>query len=316
MATLITGGAGFIGSQLATRLLKNDESIVILDNFDNYYDPATKRANIAQLGSAPVVVEGDIRDSGCLEQIFKQYSIKRIAHLAGLGGVRSSIENGPLYAEVNTRGSVDLMDMARKHDVEVFIQASTSSVYGQTSRVPFTEDEAPDHPLAPYPASKRAAEIFGYSYHHLFGLNVTVLRFFNVYGPHGRPDMMPIRAIQSILKDQPITVYSGGDLKRDWTYVDDIVDGVVTALERPMGYQVVNLGYGSPLSLTEFIHIYEGLIGKKAITQNVPTPGSEPLITYCDNSRARELLDFAPKVDIREGLRRTWEWYQTQHLSS
>jgi UDP-glucuronate 4-epimerase len=316
MATLITGGAGFIGSQLATRLLKNNEPIVILDNFDNYYDPATKRANVVQLGSAPVVVEGDIRDSGCLEQIFKQYSIKRIAHLAGLAGVRSSIDNGPLYAEVNTRGSVDLMDMARKHDVEVFIQASTSSVYGQTSRVPFTEDEAPDHPLAPYPASKRAAEIFGYSYHHLFSLNVTVLRFFNVYGPHGRPDMMPIRAIQSILKDQPITIYGGGDLKRDWTYVDDIVDGVVTALERPMGYQVVNLGYGSPLSLTEFIQIYEGLIGKKAITQNVPTPGSEPLITYCDNSRAKALLDFAPKVDIREGLRCTWEWYQTQHLSS
>jgi len=310
---LITGGAGFIGSQLAARLIREDRPIVILDNFDDYYDPSVKRANVAQLGTAAIVVEGDIRDTNCLRQVFEQFPIKRVAHMAGLGGVRNSIENGPLYAEVNTRGSVNLMDMARQHAVEVFIQASTSSVYGQTSRVPFTEDEAPDQPLAPYPASKRAAEIFGYSYHHLFGLNVTVLRFFNVYGPYGRPDMMPVKAIQSILNNQVISLYHDGQLERDWTYIDDIVDGIVTALERPMGYQVLNLGYGSPLSLNAFIAIYERLIGKRALTQSVPAPASEPPITYCDNARAKALLGFSPKVDIYEGLRLTWAWYQTTH---
>ena len=310
---MITGGAGFIGSQLAARLIREDRPIVILDNFDDYYDPSVKRANVAQLGTAAIVVEGDIRDTNCLRQVFEQFPIKRVAHMAGLGGVRNSIENGPLYAEVNTRGSVNLMDMARQHAVEVFIQASTSSVYGQTSRVPFTEDEAPDQPLAPYPASKRAAEIFGYSYHHLFGLNVTVLRFFNVYGPYGRPDMMPVKAIQSILNNQVISLYHDGQLERDWTYIDDIVDGIVTALERPMGYQVLNLGYGSPLSLNAFIAIYERLIGKRALTQSVPAPASEPPITYCDNARAKALLGFSPKVDIYEGLRLTWAWYQTTH---
>lgn len=312
MVTLITGGAGFIGSQLAARLLKEQQPILILDNFDNYYDPATKRANIALLGKAPTVIEGDIRDNDLLEQLFKRYPIKRIAHMAGLGGVRNSIENGPLYAEVNTRGSVNLMDMARKHAVNIFVQASTSSVYGQTSRVPFTEDEAPDQPLAPYPASKRSAEIFGYSYHNLFGLNVTVLRFFNVYGPYGRPDMMPVKAIQSILKQEVIPLYNNGDLKRDWTYIDDIVDGIATALNRPMGYQIFNLGYGSPLSLNEFIEIYEELIGKQALTKSVPAPPSEPVITYCDNSRAKTLLDFSPKVNIQDGLQRTWDWYRTR----
>lgn len=310
---MITGGAGFIGSQLAARLIREDRPIVILDNFDDYYDPSVKRANVAQLGTAAIVVEGDIRDTNCLRQIFEQFPITRVAHMAGLGGVRNSIENGPLYAEVNTRGSVNLMDMARQHAVEVFIQASTSSVYGQTSRVPFTEDEAPDQPLAPYPASKRAAEIFGYSYYNLFGLNVTVLRFFNVYGPYGRPDMMPVKVIQSILNDQVISLYHDGQLERDWTYIDDIVDGIVTALERPMGYQVLNLGYGSPLSLNAFIAIYEQLIGKKALTQSVPAPASEPPITYCDNARAKAVLGFAPQVDIHEGLRRTWAWFQTAH---
>lgn len=313
MTTLITGGAGFIGSRLAARLIKDDKPVVILDNFDNYYDVAVKRANIEALGGKAVVIEGDIRDAALVDHLFDEHAISRVAHLGGLAGVRFSIDNGALYADVNTRGSVNLMDAARKRDVSIFIQASTSSVYGATSKIPFQEADAPDHPLAPYPASKRAAEIFGHSYHNLFNLNVTVLRFFNVYGPHGRPDMMPLRAIEAILKGDTINLYGGGALKRDWTYVDDIVDGIASALERPMGYQIFNLGYGSPILLTEFIHIYEDLIGKKAVTRSVPAPASEPPINYCDNSLAMELLGFSPKVDIRQGLKRTWEWYKDHH---
>ena len=241
------------------------------------------------------------------------HGITRVAHLAAMAGVRSSAEQGRLYADVNTSGTVTLLDEARKHDVSVFVLGSTSSVYGATKRIPFVEDDTADRPLAPYPASKRAAEVFGYSYHQLYGLPVTVLRFFNVYGPHGRPDMMPIRAIEAILGDQEITMFEGGTLQRDWTYIDDIVAGVVAALERPMGYQIINLGFGSPVPLTEFIRIYEELIGKRARVRTVPRPLTEPPITYCDNTRARQLLDFAPQVNITEGLARTWAWYRDFH---
>lgn len=312
MTTLVTGGAGFIGSRLAARLLEQGQPVVVLDNFDDYYDPAIKRANVAALKDA-VVVEGDIRDKALVERIFADYGINRVAHLAAMANVRYSVERGTLYADVNTTGSVNLMDIARRRDVSVFMQASTSSVYGQTTRVPFVEDDAPDFPLAPYPASKRAAEIFAYSYHQLFGLNVTVLRFFNVYGPAGRPDMMPMRVIEAILNGQTIDVFDGGSLQRDWTYIEDIVDGVAAALERPLGYRIINLGCGAPIPLTDFIHIYEELIGKEAVTRVVPAPPTEPRITYCDNTRARQLLDFKPTVQIEEGLARTWEWYKTHY---
>ncbi len=313
MTTLITGGAGFIGSRLALRLLADNEPVVIVDNFNDYYDPAIKRGNIAALGAAPVVIEGDIRDEALIETIFANHQITRVAHLAAMANVRFSAERGRLYADVNTSATVSLLDASRKHDVEGFMLGSTSSVYGNTTRIPFVEDDAAAFPLAPYPASKRAAEIFAYSYYQLFGLNVNILRFFNVYGPHGRPDMMPLRVIDSILNDEPITLFDGGALQRDWTYIDDIVTGVSTALNRPQGYQIMNLGYGAPITLSEFIRIYEQLIGKQAITRIVDAPLTEPKITYCDNSRASELLDFAPQVDIAEGLARTWAWYRERY---
>jgi UDP-glucuronate 4-epimerase len=309
MTTLITGGAGFIGSRLALRLIAEDEPVVILDNFNDYYDPQIKRENIAALGDNPVVIEGDIRDEDTLEALFGQYEITRVAHLAGMASVRYSAQRGRLYADVNTSATVSLMDIARKHPVSVFVFGSTSSVYGNTTRIPFVEDDAAAYPLAPYPASKRAAEIFAHSYHQLFGLNVNILRFFNVYGPHGRPDMMPLRAIEAILHEEPIQMFAGGNLQRDWTYIDDIVDGIAAALERPLGYQIMNLGYGAPITLSEFIHIYEELIGKDAVTEIVPAPLTEPTITYCDNARARALLGFSPKVEIADGLAHTWEWY-------
>jgi UDP-glucuronate 4-epimerase len=313
MTTLVTGGAGFIGSRLAARLIASGEQVVILDNFNDYYDPQVKRANITALGEAPLVIEGDIRDEALVSQIFTAHQITRVANLAAMAGVRYSVDQGRLYADVNTSASVSLMDAARKQDVSIFIQASTSSVYGQAQRVPFHEEDAPDFPLAPYPASKRAAELFAHSYHHLFGLNVTVLRFFNVYGPAGRPDMMPLKVIGAIVRGESIPVFNEGKLLRDWTYIDDTVDGIMAALERPMGYAIINLGYGAPVPLTDFIQIYEELIGKPAITHPVPAPATEPAITYCDNTRARELLGFSPKVAIADGLARTWAWYRAYY---
>lgn len=310
MTTLITGGAGFIGSQLAARLLQSGEPVVLLDNFQPYYDPAIKRKNVAELPGNPLVIEGDIRDEALIEQVFRNHSIRRVAHMAAMSNVRYSIDKGRLYSDVNTSATVTLMDAARKHKVSTFVFASTSSVYGSTTRIPFVEDDAAGMPLAPYPASKRAAEIFAYSYYQLFGLNVSVLRLFNVYGPYGRPDMMPLRVIEAILKGDSIPIYDGGKLKRDWTYISDVLDGVIAALERPLGYSVMNLGFGAPIPLTDFIQIYEKLIGKKAITHDVPAPSSEPFITYCDNTRAHDLLDFQPKVDVEEGLAYTWAWYK------
>ncbi len=311
MTILITGGAGFIGSRLAAQLIGMGKPIVILDNFNDFYDPAIKRANVAALGDQARVIEGDIRDTALVTRIFSEYGITQVAHLAGLANVRKSIEYGDLYSDVNTTGSVNLMNIARKFPVSVFVQISTSSVYGQTTRIPFSEDDNPDRPLSPYPASKRAAELFAYTYFELHKLNVTVLRLFNVYGPNGRPDMMPLKTIDSILNDKVITVYDEGKLERDWTYVDDTVAGIIAALERPMGYQIINLGYGAPISLNEFIRIYEELIGKKALVEYAPAPASEPRITYCNNTRARERLGFNPQVKIDEGLARTWAWYQT-----
>jgi UDP-glucuronate 4-epimerase len=313
MATLITGGAGFIGSRLAARLIGQGERVIILDNFDPYYDPVLKRANVALLGGAPLVIEGDVRDERLIETLFSDQAVERVVHLAAMANVRYSVERGRLYADVNTGGSVTLMDAARRHDVRIFIQASTSSVYGQSDHIPFQEDDVPDFPLAPYPASKRAAELFGHTYHNLFGLNVTVLRFFNVYGPQGRPDMMPIKVIEAILAARPITLYGGGDLRRDWTYIDDTVDGIVAALGCPLGYKIINLGCGAPIPMTQFVEIYEELIGKKAIIQSAPIPPSEPHVLYCDNRRARALLGFNPQVSIAEGLARTWAWYRAYH---
>lgn len=312
MSTLITGGAGFIGSRLAMALCTIGERVVILDNFDPYYDPKLKRANIAAFADDPrvTVIEGDIRDAALVNTIMADYEVRRVAHLAALAGVRASMEDAPRYVDVNVNGSLNMLEAARRHAVEIFIQASTSSVYGETAQVPFVEDAAADRPLAPYPATKRSAEILAHSYHHLFNLNVTCLRFFNVYGPHGRPDMMPIKVMRSVLDQQPITLFNGGSLRRDWTYIDDIINGVVAALDRPMGYEVINLGCGAPLPMTDFVNIIEELSGKTAIRVDVPAPPSEPSITYCDNSRARRLLGFSPKTNVQDGLAHTWEWLQ------
>lgn len=320
MTILITGAAGFIGSTLARQLLERGERVLMLDNFDPYYDPAIKRENIRLAreadthGDRAEMIEGDIRNTMLIERIFADHAIEKVVHLAGMASVRYSVERGGLYSDVNTTATVNLMDAARKAGVKMFVFASTSSVYGNTDRVPFQESDPPDFPLAPYPASKRAAELFAYTYHNLFQLNVTVLRFFNCYGARGRPDMMPLKTIDSILRDQPITVWDGGQLARDWTYIDDTVSGVIAALDRPLGYRIVNLGCGAPVTLMQFIHIYEDLIGKKAIVQDQPAPPTEPRITYCDNTLARELLGFAPQIDLREGLARTWAWYQAQYL--
>ncbi len=310
--TLVTGGAGFIGSHLVDALLARGERVICLDSFDGYYDPARKRANVAAHLSHPdyTLVEGDIRDREGVRRVFDEHRPDRVAHLAALAGVRASIEQAPLYTEVNLQGSIHLMDAARQIGIENFVQASTSSVYGATGQVPFREDQSTDGPLAPYPATKKACEVMAHAYHNMFGLAITVLRFFTVYGPRVRPDMMAYMVMDRITKGQDIVVYNEGNLHRDWTYVDDIVQGVVAALDKPLGYDVINIGRGEPVRLGDFVDIIQELVGKPARIKHAPAPPSEPPMTYASIEKAQRLLGYQPHTSIHEGLARTWEWYK------
>lgn len=312
---LVTGGAGFIGSHLVDALLARGESVVCLDNFNDYYDPAQKRANIANQCRHPayVLAEADVRDRETIFRLFDEYRFRKVAHLAAMAGVRYSVERAELYTEVNVQGTIQLMEAARRVGVENFVLASTSSVYGATQGIPFQESDSCDRPLAPYPATKRAAEIMAHAFHNMFGLSITVLRFFTVYGPRVRPDMMAYSVMDDIVHDRETIVFNGGELHRDWTYVDDIIRGVVAAVDRPLGYEVVNIGRGEPVRLGDFVDIIEGLVGKKARVRSEPAPASEPPITFASVEKASRLLDYQPRTSIQEGLAHTWAWYQAYH---
>ena len=312
MTYLVTGGAGFIGRHVAEALLTRGDRAVIIDNFNEYYDPAIKRRNAERLRHYDncVIIEGDIRDQTLVDRLFAEHGISHVAHLAAMAGVRESIQQARLYVDVNVTGTLNLLEASKTAEIQQFVLASTSSVYGRTEILPFVETDSADRPLAAYPASKRAAELLAHTYHNLVDMPVTALRFFNVYGPAGRPDMMPWRLMEATQTGEEIQLFNGGDIHRDWTYIADTVRGVVAALDLRLGFEIINLGCGAPISLKDFVDIIEGYAGKGINTVSVPTPQSDPPITYCDNSKARELLGFAPSVTVREGLRQTWDWYR------
>ena len=287
----------------------------MLDNFNDYYDTSIKRTNAAPIEANPrgTVIKGDIRDADLVKHIFREHNIRRVGHLAAMANVRNSIEQALLYMDVNLMGTLTLLEAARESEIDVFVLASTSSVYGLTQQIPFREDDPADHALAPYPASKRSAEILAYTYTNLWKMNVTVLRLFNVYGPSGRPDMMPLRLMKAVSSGEEVPIFNGGDIHRDWTYIDDTVNGIVAALNRPVGYEILNLGVGAPIALQNFIEVIENLAGKKVNRVDVPTPPSDAPITYCDNSKARKLLDFNPQVEVADGLAKTWWWFRETH---
>jgi UDP-glucuronate 4-epimerase len=313
MKVLVTGAAGFIGSRLAEKLLERGDEVVGLDNFNDYYDPSRKRANERRLNGYGGfrMVEADIRDRQRMLALFTGERFDAVAHLAAMAGVRNAIEFPELYVEVDLNGSQHLMDGARFNGVGNFVFASTSSVYGKTEQIPFVESDPCDRPLQPYAAAKRAAEILGYSYHHLFGLNFTAIRFFTVYGPNGRPDMMAYLIADSVTKGRQIPLYDGGQMYRDWTFVDDICNGVIAALDRPLGYEIINLGRGEPVLLKEFLSLFEGLAGRKANVVDKPRLAADVPYTYADIGKARRLLDYRPQVSVADGVRAFWEWYRT-----
>jgi UDP-glucuronate 4-epimerase len=317
MLVLVTGAAGFVGSRLSRTLIDRGDAVIGFDSFNDYYAREHKDRHLADLLSDAKfkMIEGDLRDAKLLREIFQQHKPDAVAHLAGMAAVRYSVEHPLLYADVNVQGSVNLLDAARlAGNRPTCVLASTGSVYGADTPVPFVETAAAACPLAPYPASKRAMELFAFSYAHLWKLPTTVVRFFNVYGPHGRPDMMPWILTKKILAGEPYPLYGAGNLKRDWTYVDDIVAGLIAAIDTRLANEIINLGCGSPVSNLAFVSILERLLGKKATFVDTPTPASEPLITYADVTKANKLLGYEPKVPVAEGLRRFIEWMRAEKI--
>jgi len=309
---VVTGAAGFIGTATCLRLLARGDRVVGLDNFSTYYSPAQKRKNLEEIrsqGKNFFFVEGDIRDEARVLSLLKEEGCDAVIHLAAMAGVRASADDPGLYADVNFRGTLNLLNAAIKTSRPNFVLASTSSAYGTTNIVPFVETDPCDRPLAPYPATKRAAELLAYSYHHLSELSVTALRFFTVYGPRNRPDMMPYMLMESMLKGKPMKLYNGGNVKRDWTFVEDIVSGIVAAADTPLGYEIINLGRGEPILLSEFVAELTKLSGLSPNAEASPLPAADVSLTFANIDKARRLLGYAPQTRVPDGLKAFYDWY-------
>ncbi|MDH3726895.1 MAG: GDP-mannose 4,6-dehydratase [Myxococcales bacterium] len=313
---LLTGAAGFIGSNTASALLNRGDVVVGIDNFNDYYDPARKRVNLLEVrAGAPdpeklIVHETDVRDADGIDALYAQHRFDAVIHLAAMAGVRASIEDPKLYFDVNLGGTLNLLQSGQHHGQPLFVFASTSSAYGATELIPFIETDHADRPLAPYPASKRAAELLGHSYFHLFGQDFTALRFFTVYGPRGRPDMMAYKVLDNIFRGAEVPLYNGGKMHRDWTYVDDIVQGILAAADRPLGYEIINLGRGEPTLLADFVRLIETQAGRSASLIDTPMPPADIEYTYADITKAKELLDYDPKTGVADGVRKFFHWYR------
>jgi UDP-glucuronate 4-epimerase len=313
---LVTGGAGFIGSNVAEFLLERGDDVVIIDEVNDYYDVTIKESNLSLLtdkyGDKRVkVYRGDICDTDLIENIFEQERPQWVCHMAARAGVRPSIQDPFVYIHSNIKATTQLMEMCHKYGVKNFVFASSSSVYGGSKSTFFSEDEAVDHPVSPYAATKKACELLAYTYHHLYQLNVTGLRFFTVYGPRGRPDMAPFKFIDRVSRGVQIQQFGDGTSSRDYTYISDIVDGVVRAIDRPHPYQIFNLGKGEGTSLKDFIRLVEKHTGKKANKVVLPDqPGDVPY-TCADVSKAERLLGYNSKVSFEDGIKMTADWYKS-----
>jgi UDP-glucuronate 4-epimerase len=315
---LVTGGAGFIGSHVAECLLERGDDVVIIDEVNDYYDVSIKETNLRLLtekfGEKRVAIyRGDICDPQLMESLFEKERPEWICHMAARAGVRPSIQDPYVYIHSNIKGTTHLMELAHKYGVKNFVFASSSSVYGGSKSTFFSEDEVVDNPVSPYAASKKACELLAYTYHHLYKLNVTGLRFFTVYGPRGRPDMAPFKFIDRVSRGVQIQQFGDGSSSRDYTYISDIVDGVVRAIDRPHPYQIFNLGKGDGTSLKEFISLVEKHTGKTANRKILPDqPGDVPY-TCADVSKAERLLGYRSKISFEDGISRTAEWYRNAY---
>ena len=311
---LVTGCAGFIGSHMVDRLLDEKFEVVGIDNFNNYYDPEIKERNIslAKKSKKFKLYRADIIDFENLKLIFKKEKPDKIIHLAARAGVRPSITDPDLYTKVNVLGTVNLLKLAKDCGAEQFIVGSSSSVYGNSLGIPFMEDDLCGDIISPYGASKRSAELFAEAFYHQSKLKLTILRFFTVYGPRGRPDMAPAIFTKAILENQQILVFGDGNSCRDYTYIDDVVNGIFSASFKSYDFEIINLGNSKPISLFDFIKTIERITGKKARIKKMPKQTGDVEKTWANVVKARELLQWEPKVDIAEGLKKYIEWLVKQ----
>jgi len=309
MRVLVTGGAGFIGSHLCEALLARGDAVTVLDNFNDFYDPELKRRNVRALEGAELV-EGDVRDRELVEGLFESGAFDAVVHLAAMAGVRPSVADPLLYEDVNVRGTLILLEAARQQPGLRFVFASSSSVYGGNTEVPFKETDDIPRPVSPYAATKRAGELLAYTYHHLHDLPVTCLRFFTVYGPRQRPEMAIHAFVRKVLAGEPLPFFGDGTTRRDYTYVDDIVDGVVRAIDRCAGYEIYNLGESATTSLAELVEMIGDVCGEEVRLDRQPLQPGDVLVTYADVAKARARLGYAPGIGVREGLERFVAWYR------
>jgi UDP-glucuronate 4-epimerase len=310
-ALLITGAAGFIGSHLAAALLGRGERVVSLDNLNDFYDPEIKRRNLATLSSERFTsVEGDIRDRDTVRRVFEEHEVEAVVHLAAMAGVRPSLERPVLYAEVNVTGTAILLEEVAARGIDRFVFASSSSVYGERKDPPFRESDRVDRPVSPYAATKKAGEVLAHSFHHATGTSITCLRYFTVYGPRQRPEMAIHKFARLILDGSPIPMFGDGSSARDYTFIDDIVDGTVRALDRCEGYRIYNLGGSRTTTLRQLVEMLSGALGETATIEELPFQmGDVPLTSASVELAARE-LGYEPKVPIEEGIRRFVAWFR------
>lgn len=308
---LVTGGAGFIGSHLTERLLAEQRRVVVLDNFDPFYDPAVKRRNVSLFAATPScrVVEGDIRDPAALDRAFSGAEVGTVVHLAARAGVRPSIAEPALYADVNLNGTMQVLEACRRHGVRSLIFGSSSSVYGNNEKVPFSEADPVDHPVSPYAATKKAGELLCHAHHHVFGLSVACLRFFTVYGPRQRPEMAIHRFARLLRDGREIEQYGDGGSARDYTYVSDIVDGIVRAIDRCSGYHVWNLGGSKTTRLADLVAMIASGLGVEPRVQRLPPQAGDVERTWADIERARRELEWEPEIGLDRGLSLFLEWF-------
>lgn len=313
MRVIVTGGAGFIGSHVVDRLLAEGNEVAAIDNLDPFYSPARKRANLADaLGNERFrLIEADLRDVATLESTFQTIKPDVVVHLAARAGVRPSIERPALYAEVNLTGTINVLEAVRKLSVAPkFLLASSSSVYGDRLQTPFRESDPVDRPVSPYAATKRACELIAYTYHDLYEIQTTALRFFTAYGPRNRPDLAMYKFADLIDRGLPVPMFGDGTSMRDYTYIEDVVNGVARAIDRCAGYEIYNIGNHSPVELSRLIELIGRELGKTPIVDRLPDQAGDVKRTFADISKARAELGFEPDVTIEEGVARFVGWFQ------